>query len=64
MAHMAEELERRRYRVEEMPRREPAVEAPRIWLPGMGCFLRLVLFALLLIALVLGGLFMLLGGGF
>jgi hypothetical protein len=40
------------------------MEAPRLLLPGVGCFVRLVLFALLLVVLALGGCFMLLSGGF
>ena len=61
---MAEELKRARYRVDEPPSREPAIEAPRLLLPGVGCFVRLVLFVLLLVVLALGGCFMLLSGGF
>ncbi|MBA3346416.1 MAG: hypothetical protein H0T44_14155 [Gemmatimonadales bacterium] len=43
--------------------REPAAEITRKSLPVMGCIVRLVLFMLLLIAIGLGGLFLLMAGG-
>ena len=41
---------------------EPPAERPSRGLPVMGCLFRLVLLIIVLIALVLGGLFVLLGG--
>ena len=57
------ERTRGRYRTEEVWTELPA-ERPSRGLPIMGCLLRLVLFIIVLIALVLGGLFVLLGGMF
>ncbi len=62
-AHLSEEPERTRYKVEEVSWREPAAEITRKSLPVMGCIVRLVLFMLLLIAIGLGGLFLLMAGG-
>jgi hypothetical protein len=63
LARMSEERARRRYEAEEARRLEPTPEAA----PGpsflAGCLVRVVLFVLVLIALALGGLFLLMGGG-
>lgn len=61
LAHIAAARGRTRGSVEAP--REPAAVGPRRSLPVVGCLVRLVLFVLLLIALGLGGLFVLLGGG-
>jgi hypothetical protein len=58
LAGIAEE--RARDRVEEV-RAEPTGEGPRTLFAVRGCLVRLVLFVLVLIALVLGGLFLLFG---
>ena len=58
LAGIAEE--RARDRAEEV-RAEPTAEGPRTLFPVIGCLVRLVLFVLVLIALVLGGLFLLFG---
>ena len=55
------ERTRGRYRTEEVWTDPPAERRSR-GLPVMGCLFRLVLFIIVLIALVLGGLFLLLGG--
>ena len=55
------ERTRRRYRTEEVGTELPAERRSR-GLPVIGCLFRLVLFIIVLIALVLGGLFLLLGG--
>lgn len=56
------ERERSRHEIEEEVWRGPTVEAPRPVLPIAGCLVRLVLFVLVLIALGLGGLFLLMSG--
>jgi len=58
----AERRERASKRVTR-PREDATPEAPRKAVPVMGCFIRFVLFALLLLALAIGGLFLLMGGG-
>ncbi len=57
------ERTRGRYRTDEVWTELPA-ERPSRGLPVMGCLFRLVLFIIVLIALVLGGLFVVLGGVF
>jgi hypothetical protein len=52
-------MERARHRIDDAPR-EPAVILPRMsLLPGLGCLLRLVLLAAVLMALAVAGLFVL-----
>jgi hypothetical protein len=62
LVDMLEEGKRTRARVEDVPWREPIVEAPRPPFPVMGCLVRVVLFVLFLFLLFMAGLFSLIGG--
>ena len=61
---MSEGRDRTRYTVEETAGRAPTVEGPGPAHFVGGCLVRLVLFVLVLIALAVGGLFLLMSGGF
>jgi len=62
LTELSEERERTRARIEDAPWREPVTGPTRRSIPVMGCFLRLILLVLLLIALVIGGLSFVIGG--
>jgi hypothetical protein len=63
LTHLSRERERTGYTVEDVPRDEPAPEAPRRSPFVMGCLLRIVLLVVMLIAAAILGLFVLFGGG-